>query len=40
MAIRVALSHRTVYRYRKTVERSTHLLRLFPCHDRLQRLPT
>jgi len=28
--------HRTVYRYARPVERSTHLLRLFPAHDRLQ----
>jgi transglutaminase-like putative cysteine protease/predicted glutamine amidotransferase len=28
--------HRTVYRYEKTVERSTHLLRLIPIHDHLQ----
>src|SRR5205807_2927402 len=28
--------HRTVYRYARPVERSTHLLRLFPTHDRLQ----
>ena len=28
--------HRTVYRYEKPVERSTHLLRLLPIHDRLQ----
>ncbi|HEY6050595.1 MAG TPA: class II glutamine amidotransferase, partial [Thermoanaerobaculia bacterium] len=28
--------HRTVYRYTKPVERSVHLLRLFPAHDRLQ----
>jgi transglutaminase-like putative cysteine protease/predicted glutamine amidotransferase len=30
--------HRTSYRYKSAVERSTHLLRLFPVHDRLQRL--
>jgi transglutaminase-like putative cysteine protease/predicted glutamine amidotransferase len=30
--------HRTVYRYAKQVERSTHLLRLFPAHDRMQRV--
>ncbi|MGO8997918.1 MAG: class II glutamine amidotransferase [Polyangiaceae bacterium] len=30
--------HRTVYRYEKPVERSTHLLRLLPIHDRLQTL--
>jgi transglutaminase-like putative cysteine protease/predicted glutamine amidotransferase len=28
--------HRTVYRYQSAVERSAHLLRLFPAHDRLQ----
>jgi transglutaminase-like putative cysteine protease len=28
--------HRTVYRYAKAVERSSHVLRLFPFHDRLQ----
>jgi transglutaminase-like putative cysteine protease len=28
--------HRTVYRYEKPVERSTHLYRLVPVHDRLQ----
>jgi transglutaminase-like putative cysteine protease len=30
--------HRTTYRYALPVERSTHLLRLFPIHDRLQQL--
>ena len=30
--------HRTVYRYERPVERSTHLLRLTPAHDRLQGL--
>jgi transglutaminase-like putative cysteine protease/predicted glutamine amidotransferase len=30
--------HRTVYRYDKPVERSTHLLRLVPVHDHLQRV--
>jgi transglutaminase-like putative cysteine protease/predicted glutamine amidotransferase len=30
------VTHRTVYRYDKSVERSTHLLRLTPVHDRLQ----
>ena len=30
--------HRTVYRYAQPVERSTHLLRLFPMHDRMQTL--
>lgn len=28
--------HKTVYRYEGTVERSAHVLRLFPVHDRLQ----
>ncbi|MGE5183897.1 MAG: class II glutamine amidotransferase [Acidobacteriota bacterium] len=28
--------HRTVYRYAKPIERSTHLLRLTPVHDHLQ----
>ncbi|HWU90384.1 MAG TPA: class II glutamine amidotransferase, partial [Kofleriaceae bacterium] len=28
--------HRTVYKYAKPVERSTHVLRLVPVHDRLQ----
>ncbi|RKH19747.1 hypothetical protein D7Y13_07295 [Corallococcus praedator] len=30
--------HRTVYRYQNPVERSSHLLRLTPLHDRLQSL--
>jgi transglutaminase-like putative cysteine protease len=30
------ICHRTIYRYDKPVERSTHLLRLVPAHDRLQ----
>jgi transglutaminase-like putative cysteine protease/predicted glutamine amidotransferase len=30
--------HETEYRYEKPVERSTHMLRLTPHHDRLQRL--
>jgi transglutaminase-like putative cysteine protease/predicted glutamine amidotransferase len=30
--------HETLYRYEKPVERSTHMLRLTPYHDRLQRL--
>ena len=30
--------HRTVYRYVSAVERSAHVLRLFPAHDRLQRV--
>lgn len=32
--------HQTSYRYARPVERSTHLLRLEPYHDRLQRLDT
>ena len=32
------IMHRTVYRYDRPIERSTHLLRLEPMHDRLQRL--
>ncbi len=32
------VKHRTVYRYETPVERSTHLLRLTPAHDRRQRL--
>jgi transglutaminase-like putative cysteine protease/predicted glutamine amidotransferase len=35
---RLSVLHRTSYRYGVPVERSTHLLRLFPMHDRLQRL--
>jgi transglutaminase-like putative cysteine protease/predicted glutamine amidotransferase len=34
----LATEHRTSYAYATPVERSTHLLRLFPVHDRLQRL--
>jgi transglutaminase-like putative cysteine protease/predicted glutamine amidotransferase len=30
--------HETLYHYEKPVERSTHMLRLTPYHDRLQRL--
>jgi transglutaminase-like putative cysteine protease/predicted glutamine amidotransferase len=30
------VTHRTVYKYTKAIERSTHLLRLTPVHDRLQ----
>jgi transglutaminase-like putative cysteine protease/predicted glutamine amidotransferase len=30
--------HRTVYRYKRPVERSTHNLRLVPVHDHLQRV--
>lgn len=37
-ARRVQVVHRTSYQYAKDVERSAHLLRLFPAHDRLQRL--
>ncbi len=33
---RVEIVHRTSYRYDKPVERSSHLLRLAPIHDRLQ----
>ena len=33
---RYDVTHRTVYRYQKAVERSAHLFRLFPIHDRLQ----
>jgi transglutaminase-like putative cysteine protease/predicted glutamine amidotransferase len=35
---RISIVHRTSYRYLHPVERSTHLLRLFPAHDRLQTL--
>ena len=35
---RLSIVHRTSYRYVHAVERSTHLLRLFPAHDRLQTL--
>jgi transglutaminase-like putative cysteine protease len=35
---RLEIRHRTIYRYEKPVERSTHLLRLEPVHDRLQRV--
>jgi transglutaminase-like putative cysteine protease/predicted glutamine amidotransferase len=35
---RLEVRHRTIYRYDKPVERSTHLLRLEPIHDRLQRV--
>jgi len=30
--------HKTIYRYAKPIERSTHLLRLTPVHDRLQEV--
>jgi len=35
---RYRVAHQTVYRYREPVERSTHLFRLVPVHDRLQSL--
>lgn len=35
---RLSIVHRTAYRYAKPVERSAHLLRLTPVHDRLQTL--
>jgi transglutaminase-like putative cysteine protease/predicted glutamine amidotransferase len=35
---RLEIRHCTVYRYDQPVERSIHLLRLQPIHDRLQRL--
>ncbi len=35
---RLSVHHRSVYHYEKAVERSTHLLRLEPMQDRLQRL--
>jgi transglutaminase-like putative cysteine protease/predicted glutamine amidotransferase len=36
---RLTITHRTTYKYaEQPVERSTHLLRLFPIHDRLQTL--
>ena len=35
---RLEVRHRTVYRYNKAVDKSTHLLRLVPIHDRLQSL--
>jgi len=34
----LSVVHRTVYRYEKPVERSAHVLRLIPSHDRLQTL--
>jgi len=36
--VRLSTVHQTRYRYTLPVERSTHLLRLFPMHDRLQTL--
>ncbi|MCX5748107.1 MAG: class II glutamine amidotransferase [Proteobacteria bacterium] len=35
---RFDVTHRTVYRYKKPVERSTHLIRLKPVHDALQQV--
>ena len=35
---RYQIQHRTTYRYTTAVERSMHLFRLFPTHDRLQRV--
>ena len=35
---RFSVMHRTTYRYAQTVERSRHLLRLVPAHDRQQTL--
>jgi transglutaminase-like putative cysteine protease/predicted glutamine amidotransferase len=35
---RFEVSHKTTYRYGKPVERSMHLLRLIPVHDRVQSL--
>jgi len=35
---RYDVTHRTVYKYTKAIERSTHLLRLTPIHDRLQNV--
>ncbi len=35
---RLDIRHRTVYRYQRPVERSMHLLRLAPIHDRLQNV--
>ncbi len=35
---RLEIRHRTVYRYLVPVEKSTHLFRLVPVHDRLQSL--
>ncbi len=32
------VTHRTVYKYEKAVERSTHVLRLTPVHDHLQNV--
>jgi hypothetical protein len=35
---RLEIRHRTEYPYDKPIERSTHLFRLEPVHDRLQRV--
>jgi transglutaminase-like putative cysteine protease/predicted glutamine amidotransferase len=35
---RLDVRHRTVYRYTRPVEKSTHVFRLVPVHDRLQSL--
>jgi transglutaminase-like putative cysteine protease len=35
---RLNVVHRTVYRYQRAVERSMHVLRVTPFHDRMQRL--
>lgn len=35
---RLEIHHQTIYRYTTPVERSAHILRLEPIHDRLQRL--
>ena len=37
-ARRYDVTHKTIYRYVKPVERSTHLLRLGPVHDRMQHV--
>lgn len=37
-AKRLRVKHRTAYTYKQPVERSTHLLRLEPLHDRIQRV--
>jgi transglutaminase-like putative cysteine protease/predicted glutamine amidotransferase len=36
--MRLSILHRTIYTYETPVERSTHLLRLVPMHDRMQTL--
>ena len=35
---RFEITHRTVYKYEKPIERSTHVLRLTPVHDRIQNV--